>query len=70
MCFSNCVFQLFEQVGQGLSIDAKAQKLALQHWIEAVILLFSFILVSVSALLLHCWSLLRLADLTDDIFMY
>ena len=26
----------FEQVGKGLSIDAKAQKLAFQHWIEAV----------------------------------
>lgn len=28
---------MFEQVGKGLSKDAKAQKLAFQHWIEAVI---------------------------------
>lgn len=28
---------IFRQLGQGLSKDAKAQKLAFQHWIEAVI---------------------------------
>lgn len=30
-------FTFLEQVGKGLSKDAKAQKLAFQHWIEAVI---------------------------------
>lgn len=34
------------QVGKGLSLDAKAQKLAFQHWIEAVsIFLFYFIVL-------------------------
>lgn len=31
-----CEFDIFEQVGKGLSKDAKALKLAFQHWIEAV----------------------------------
>ncbi len=31
----------FWQVGKGLSKDAEAQKLAFQHWIEAVITFFS-----------------------------
>jgi hypothetical protein len=33
------------QVGKGLSLDAKAQKLAFQHWIEAVsmiVIVFNF----------------------------
>lgn len=30
-----CYF-LFFQVGKGLSKNSKAQKLALQHWLEAV----------------------------------
>jgi hypothetical protein len=31
----------FGQVGKGLSKDARAQKLAFQHWIEAVISFFN-----------------------------
>lgn len=30
------------QVGKGLSLDAKAQKLAFQHWIEAVSMIVLF----------------------------
>lgn len=32
------------QVGKGLSQDAKAQKLAFQHWIEAVNISFTSLL--------------------------
>jgi hypothetical protein len=43
------------QVGQGLSKDAKARKLAFQHWIEAVsthqLLLFFHLIVVVFCLL-------------------
>lgn len=35
-----CVCIHFSQVGKGLSKDEKAQKLALQHWLEAVSILF------------------------------
>jgi len=31
------------QVGKGLSLDAKAQKLAFQHWIEAVSMIVLFL---------------------------
>lgn len=32
------------QVGKGLSLDAKAQKLAFQHWIEAVSMIVFFLM--------------------------
>lgn len=33
------------QVGKGLSLDAKAQKLAFQHWIEAVSMIVLFFII-------------------------
>lgn len=35
---------IFTQVGKGLVKDAKAKKLAFQHWIEAVSPVFSSVL--------------------------
>lgn len=40
------------QVGKGLSKDEKAQKLALQHWLEAV----SSFVSSCQIYLFLCWS--------------
>lgn len=44
------------KVGKGLSKDEKAQKLALQHWLEAVSLLFAFYLPK---LIRACFFLLK-----------
>lgn len=38
------IFFFFMQVGKGLSKNGKAQKLALQHWLEAVSRSFNGIL--------------------------
>lgn len=36
------ILDFIDQVGKGLSKDVKAQKLAFQHWIEAVMNFFSY----------------------------
>ena len=48
---------MFEQVGKGLSKDSKAQKLAFQHWIEAVSTVLQYFLYVQFFLLLGCLKL-------------
>lgn len=40
VCLIFCGSYLILQVGKGLSKNSRAQKLALQHWLEAVSILF------------------------------